>query len=129
MLDESPRLPCLSCDRLLAQGEYVCLTCGGVPFSRSLESDYAVVAGPVAAMSFREQAAQVLADHIPGLQPEEMKAALAKRTVVAGNVDPAVGRALVERLKKIPAEAELMKKYCRVRFANRAMSRSTSEGR
>jgi len=109
LYDEAPRLKCLSCDRLLAQGEFVCLSCGGVPFSRSMESDYAVVVEPVTSMAFRKQAGEVLADHIPGVQSEALNQALAKRTVVASHVDPVVGRALVERLKKIPAVAQLKK--------------------
>ncbi len=103
-----PRLKCLACDRLLGEGELFCLSCGGVPFARAPGGQHAVVVGPVASMAFRRQAADLLADRIPGADAEQLHRALAGRTLVADEVDATVGRALIARLKKIPAEAQLV---------------------
>lgn len=107
-MDLAARLPCLGCDRLLVEGELFCLKCGSVPFSTSPDGQYAVVVGPVASMQFRQQAAQVLVEHIKGLVAEDLTQKLAARTTLATGVDLLVGRALVERLGKIPAEAEVV---------------------
>lgn len=98
---------CLSCDRHLQAGEVFCLHCGGLPFARSSEGAYALSVGPVASMDFRRQAASYVAGLLPEYDEEQLFQAFAKKTIIAEGVDALVGRAFVERLKRIPADAAM----------------------
>lgn len=102
------RLRCLSCERLIEPGACYCAHCGGAPLGQDGTSDWALVAGPVASMRFREQAGQLLARHVAGASAAQIAAKLSARTPLVVGIDPEVGRALVERLKEIPAEAQLV---------------------
>lgn len=103
----SGRLKCLSCDRSLGEEETFCTECGGVPFSLVEGGELQVVVGPIASMAFRRQAAELIADRVAGAMPEPLLAQLGRAVVVARGVDTTVGRALVERLARIPAEARV----------------------